>query len=568
MADLNRTMFYQTSFEVESVAGDDVLWNLLMVIRDWLGYKARRDGYSFPLGSSEWTRLKNGSELRSDDADVRIVSKLHIDDGSYTWAGRLDEDKDLGDGTAPRRWTSEIGFAGTSLSSGCFSLLLSYGDQPGFLGRLQPRPMSTVPLVVSDLLDSDKLRCTRSGIDLSQGVFNLCENDIDWASNFILNSSRSIPVVLYAASDKLNWLVEPNEILKELGPNAVVLVAGPSVSPGLNKLLRPYEYSCLSGSVRVYMAYPEPAKTDGDGCAHRFFTTSAIQLIGVDTFLSMLRRALAQDFAFRQKRVRINDVLRMNWRSSNERRILELRERHKRESLEMEGRLQAKQEELLGQVEARSKEEIDRVENDYLQLLDENDELKRTIDDLAKKAAAFSYHSYQSRPLDDCACERELRSLLNSKDLKPVSPMAAVKLAMAAYPGRIDLSDRGWGSLDSCKTSPDVVRDVLVDICEILQPLYAANGANVKSEFESQSRFGLALTEGKATRDNPDLMGTRRDFYKGREISIEPHVKSKVSKDTDSRFIRVYYAWDKSSGLIVIGSLGKHLPSAATRHIH
>lgn len=66
------------------------------------------------------------------------------------------------------------------------------------------------------------------------------------------------------------------------------------------------------------------------------------------------------------------------------------------------------------------------------------------------------------------------------------------------------------------------------------------------------------------THKDPKLMKEREDEYLGRAIEIETHISSKTGKPTDSKFLRIYYAWDAPSGKIVIGDT-RHLTNYSTR---
>ncbi len=63
MIDLDRTMFFKARFEIETPQGEDVLWSLVLSVRDWSLRKARRDGYSLPQEMRLWTKLKSGEML-------------------------------------------------------------------------------------------------------------------------------------------------------------------------------------------------------------------------------------------------------------------------------------------------------------------------------------------------------------------------------------------------------------------------------------------------------------------------------------------------------------------------
>ena len=60
------------------------------------------------------------------------------------------------------------------------------------------------------------------------------------------------------------------------------------------------------------------------------------------------------------------------------------------------------------------------------------------------------------------------------------------------------------------------------------------------------------------------------DHYCGKEINIEPHIKSNSGKESDSRFFRIYFAnfIDSKTGKrkVVIGSCGGHMTTAGTMH--
>ena len=138
MFDLNRTMFYKAEFDVEAPEGKDALWKVVMQMRRWVVDKASRAGYRVPEDAAAWSGFKAGKGIKAQGADVELRSCLHIDDGVYTWAGQLVENVDLGDGTAPRQWVTEVGFRGRSRACGTVSLVLSYGDLPGSSGRCSP----------------------------------------------------------------------------------------------------------------------------------------------------------------------------------------------------------------------------------------------------------------------------------------------------------------------------------------------------------------------------------------------------------------------------------------------
>lgn len=69
------------------------------------------------------------------------------------------------------------------------------------------------------------------------------------------------------------------------------------------------------------------------------------------------------------------------------------------------------------------------------------------------------------------------------------------------------------------------------------------------------------------TRKNNSLMQQYFDEYDGRQINVETHIKS-GSRETDSKFIRVYFAYDEQTERLVVSYMGGHLDNYSTQFIH
>jgi len=87
---------------------------------------------------------------------------------------------------------------------------------------------------------------------------------------------------------------------------------------------------------------------------------------------------------------------------------------------------------------------------------------------------------------------------------------------------------------------------------------------DVEKAFRSRTGLELALTAGKMTKKDPRLVNLRCDEYEGLEIDISPHVKVRVGH----KHIRVYFHIDRAKNRVVIGHVGKHLQTYATRMLH
>ena len=93
MHDLNKVLFYKTSFDVQLVAGDDLLWPIIFEIKNWMTSKwndsaccgdASCDGSQYDgalsdaapvltADNQEWSALKRKGQIRSTDDDASVV---------------------------------------------------------------------------------------------------------------------------------------------------------------------------------------------------------------------------------------------------------------------------------------------------------------------------------------------------------------------------------------------------------------------------------------------------------------------------------------------------------------
>ena len=138
-----------------------------------------------------------------------------------------------------------------------------------------------------------------------------------------------------------------------------------------------------------------------------------------------------------------------------------------------------------------------------------------------------------------------------------------------AYPERLDFTERGWKSLrKECKASTELVWNALRDLACVAHGLYVSGARDIEGEFHARSTFEFASNAGMMTRKDPGLMAQYRDVYQGRELNCEAHVGKGNGHSKDRGDIRVYFAFDRTSGKIVVSSCGPHLDNYSTRKIH
>ncbi len=99
-----------------------------------------------------------------------------------------------------------------------------------------------------------------------------------------------------------------------------------------------------------------------------------------------------------------------------------------------------------------------------------------------------------------------------------------------------------------------------------LYDLHHANKLDVASEFLAATGTEVAMSEGSQSRKDNKIMNLRVDVYKGKEVSMEPHVKLRAQK-AGAEHQRIYYCYDLEFDRIIIGSVGEHLRTAGTIHV-
>jgi hypothetical protein len=83
----------------------------------------------------------------------------------------------------------------------------------------------------------------------------------------------------------------------------------------------------------------------------------------------------------------------------------------------------------------------------------------------------------------------------------------------------------------------------------------------VAQKFRDSTGFELAVGESQTTKKHKKLGAMRKDFYKGEEIDISPHVKHGTSPGS---ILRVHYFVHQKEKLLVIGHCGDHLDTVRT----
>lgn len=561
MLDLSSTLFFKGKFQVAAQQDTDLLWALVYKICGWIRPKWLRNGEKITNDPKVWSKWKLGSSFSSEHGMVHLRSRHFEADGLHSWACQITESWPSRNGCAPREWTTEIGFRQCSARMAEISIVIYYSDRPGYIGPCEAPPVASVPKLIRSLCEDDTLCCTVGSYPVRLNSVHLAPGDFPAFWQVVCDEEREIPVVYLSprggeTGETARPLLNPQQLARMLGPNALVYYADDlDFSREMTELCRPEGYGCYSGAIRVYAPQPHP-KDVSDPYRHR--RIPAADILGAEEqTCEILRRALAQDVHFYEKMFRVEDCQRLIDRDKAERRKQELRQ-----SLEEEVLTTAVEKEQTLQ------EQLEQIEQERFGWELEREELEEQISELKSQLhmAGIRADQFQNEAMLSGQRKAALDQLRHIASY-PETPREIAQYFVTHFGDRLDFTERGWASLDDCKTAPDVLWDALYQMVTTLYDLCEAETPAVDQAFNRVSKLRLARGEGTMTRRNNDLMKQFQDVYQGREIDIEAHIKTSQNQESSPKFLRVYFCYDSTLRKLLIGHCGSHLDNYSTRKL-
>lgn len=563
MIDLGFTLFFKGKFDVRAQE-KDLLWDLILKIRGWMIPKWRKMHENIPYDTSLWTSWKFGSNFSSDNEIVHFKSVYHKNSkATEFWACKIIESWPSRNGYAPREWITEIGFQQISKDTANICIVIYYSDRPGFIGPCEPDPEGSLPNIIRKYIKDPSVECAIDGYPFDLKAIHLVPGAFPDFWKVVCDAARDIPIIYISPrridekSDLGKNLIDPQKLVGLLGPNALIYYADDiDFSREMTQLCSPKSYGCYSGGIRIYAPHPCVEVAD-DSYRHRYISARNIIETG-DLVYSILRRAFAQDVYFYDKMFRMDDCKALNDYAAAERRKQEYKESLESELLDTAVETEKSLKEQLKQIdEERFQWEIER-ENYISQIRDLKSDLfqAKTQEDAYREAASLS--DTRKKSLD------AVRKIAHY----PKSAQEIAEYFIAHFGDRIVFTENGIASLRECTTDPAVLWDALYQIATTLYDLYENDDITVvDQEFNRLSKLRLARGEGTMTRKDSGLMRQYSDIYQGKEINIEAHIKTNENKETNPRFLRVYFYYDSELHRIIIGSCGKHLRNYTTSKI-
>lgn len=551
MSNLNERMFFKVKFSVSAVdPAEDLLWKIVLHIKNWQIDKCRRRDVQLPCSPQDWTSLKQGGKIFSSDNSVVFHSSYFSPtDGLRCWACRIVENlprKGELSAFATRRWITEIGYEQTESNSALLSCVVSYSDRAGFIGPYQEEPSSSVPNLILDIIDDISLRlsCGMDALDRNPHKLNVG----DWPDFFekIMSSKREIPYILVSPQvvnrqeNKTMYLVDYSNLAKKLFGNAVIFFYDDPDFAKEMSCCNP-DYVCYGGAVRVYQPnVREPYR-------HRYLSVEDIQEHGSESVVEFLFRAFAQNCDFYEGFFCVEECLRKREEFERRKRLSEIHESYRVR---------------LSEVEESTLSIAIQEEEKRLQAESDVEKLKEALGEERGKTHLLEaqVEQFRSAAEENSGLRQALDARHEMKEM-PQNVEDVVSYFSRMYADRMAFSSEAFKSIKSCSIDPAELWEDFFALANNMCDLYRKGTGDIFKLFREQTGKTAKRGEGAETRKDKTLMRQYEIQMDGETIDIEPHLTyAKLGQS-------IHFGYSQGKKKVIIGHCGKHLDNYTTRKV-
>jgi len=558
---INATTHFKCAFDIEfdGPSDDTLITYLRKSIRSWckqkLGYEDKDCLFEpwFFFGNppkSQYVVTRDGIQLRT--ATVSSDGQTEPE----AWALELIH-RDSSE--SARRWSVEIGLKTEADNRIRFTTVVSHWMIPNFIGQYPDPPMRSVPKYVVDVLRNSNLTCKRGGSELLHKFEAVTHQNAQSLYEQLKAVDRQLPFVFVAAKPDSDLLaIDPVAAYRSLlGSANVYAFFENSVLEEMNYYLG-NNYRCDQGSVRCFLPKFDKHRDD-NARIHRFFTANRIAEKGQEHVLDCIANGFARNgTAFQTYDIRsFNDLFTLR------------RKRRLQQMFANKGSGDAVDSEELEFLKEAC-EALD-TENQKLNTLTSQLEIEK--DDLQTELSNKTYLIAEAEKLrSEFKDFEQVKNAVGSLAKLPQSLEEVLQLAGVLFPQRLAIASEAFESAATHEKSNDYWKkleglstawQMLFDLANKGHDLLLNDqGGDIEREFSNNSRFDLAMTEGKTTKSNAKLMGKREFSHEGRDFSMAPHLKF---GSKNPKMLRLHFAVDNDKKRLIVGHFGDHMTNASSR---
>ena len=561
---INATTHFKCAFDVEldGPSDDSLLTLLRKSIRSWcknkLGYDNKDRLYEswFFRGNppkSQFVVTTDGVQVRT--ATVSTDGQAEPE----AWALELVH-RDHGE--SARRWSVEIGLKAEPNGRVRFTTVVSHWMIPNFIGEYPDPPMRSVPKYVVDILKNSNLNCKRGGSKILHQFEAVTHENAQALYDQLKASDRQLPFVFVAAKPDSDLLaIDPVAAYRSLLGNAnVYAFFENSALEEMNYYLG-NNFRCELGSVRCFL--PKFDKNRDDNARiHRFFTGDQIVEKGQEHIID----CIANGFARNGTAFRTYDL-----RSFSDLFVL----RRKRRLQQMFANKDSNSDTVDSEELAFLKEACETLDAENQELGTLKSQLEIEKDELQTELSNKTYQIAEAEKLRSQFKDLEqMQKAIANLNKLPQSLEEVLGLAGTLFPERLTIVSGAFKSAADHEKNHDywkklegisIAWQMLFDLANKAHALLLNDkGGDIERDFNDDSRFELAMTEGKTTKGNAKLMEQREFVHQGNEFSMAPHLKY---GNKNPKMLRLHFAVDNKNKRLIVAHCGDHMTNASTRKL-
>lgn len=533
----NSNTNYQTSFRVEDPKEESFMV-IQQIILDWLTSKERDEvlkrGRKDFMFRCDWPSLFR--------THASITTDTYLSPNGKAWAVRYTHaDKDMG----PRRyWYSDIGLRQIEKEVVVF-VKISYAWNTEDLGHEQDSPQPSVPFFVRRILESVTVYSGRREFRLVQTPALFKEvGQGKTLCDFITSRERKYPLIVINGDSKA-LMTEAKALAVQLTGKCQVAVI--AENQDLADEIRHYidkEYRIGHGKLRVFFPFTRQFEAV---TRHRWYDIAspeyAEQRNGIINGL-LRNNALLETESIAS----INEVRQLISRS----RLMALRTEAESQSAEMQDFY-------------KLFDEVEKERDDYKL---QSEHFANDVDSLEEQVRQLSWKANELQSRLDVNSSEEISEPVHQ--LLPRLPSdleEAVKAAVLFY-SRLEFTE---SALRSAKEAAhcECVEETWEILGQLNNLLYRIKFEDpgvkdLEAKFGAESRYQLAMSEGRNTKRDARLMGIRQITHNNQSYDITPHIKYGTK---EPKMVRIHFAFDDARKKIVVGFVGSHMENATSKNI-
>ena len=527
----------------------------MKTVRAWM---RKRSGIGDELGES-WFYTYGKAE-HSRVRGQFVETNREVGNGTVNvpefWAARMQ----IQDSSVPDRlWRTDIGIVAKNDLNFTVGVTVTNYLRPGYLGPEPIPPSFSAPQIVERLL-ADYWLPHSGDMPLTNGPLIFRADEVPHILALLGSTERRCPIVWVTRERTyLDPLVAPHGLTAKIAGAAAILASADGEAEAALIEALPFRFRAVDGMVRIYQPGVR-LQNEQDSGRHRYYSRYDIEELGASQVAVEIIRALTRrmDLGRHDAVFSLEDVADRHRRN----RLRQLREAHTPGTdTELVDLLEADNERL-GALAEELQEASEQQDFDL--------DLAREAEQEAKSHLSRETAARLEAEKQLGLAQRPLKAIQDFKSL-PEDIGECVERIAALHPQRIRFTDAAIKSASSAefnevRSDLGVVWKLLWALATDLHDLsfnQSLERRQLEQEFRARSGFEISFTESDTTRSNPKLMAIRKFDFDGRGLSMEPHAK--LDRSDRKRYLRVHFAIDKESGLIIVNHCGDHLDNAATR---